>query len=151
MSKERVAGLIFLFLGIYGVVFSINLPFGRWEELGPGVYPLCICILLCVSGVLWFIRGDRKGIEKARIDWHGIVRKLATPLQIIVITAAFIFTLSRLGYLVASSLYLFVLLLWVCRYRLWTAMMLAIVLGVGSWYFFGKILDIQLPKGFLTL
>jgi len=49
--------------------------------------------------------------------------------------------------LIASSLYMFILLLWVSRYKLWVAMGLAIVLGFGTWYFFGKILVIQLPRG----
>ena len=81
------------------------------------------------------------------MDWWGIARKLVTPLKIIGVTASFILTLDGLGYLVASSLYLFVLFLWVSRYRIWVTMGLAIILGAGSWYLFEKILAVQLPKG----
>jgi hypothetical protein len=69
-------------------------------------------------------------------------------LQIVVLTSAFILLLSPLGYLMASILYLFLLFLWVSRYKLWAAAGLAVVLGGGSWYFFGKVLAVQLPKGF---
>jgi hypothetical protein len=82
---------------------------------------------------------------------RGFIRKLLTPLQIVVLTAGFIFLLSRLGYLVASTLYLFLIFLWVSRYKLWAAVGLAIVIGGGSWYFFGKLLAVQLPKGLWIL
>jgi hypothetical protein len=78
---------------------------------------------------------------------RGFLRKSRTPLQIVVLTSAFILLLSPLGYLATSTLYLLLLFLWVSRYKLWAAAGLAIVLGVGSWYFFGKLLAVQLPKG----
>jgi len=147
MKKEQFGGYIFLFAGVYGFFFSVQLPLGRLNEPGPGIFPLCLSILLCISGLLWLIYGKGKGEEKVRIDWHGFIRKLAAPLKIVVATAAFIFSLNRLGYLVTSTLYMFILLLWVSRYRVWIAMGLAIILGAGSWCFFAKILEVQLPRG----
>lgn len=151
MDKEGVGSLIFLFAGVYGLVFSIQLPMGKWNEPGPGVFPLCLSILLCISGFFWFIHRKGKGEEKPRIDWHGIAKKLVTPLKIVVVTSVFILSLERLGYLVTSTLYMFILFLWVSRYRLWFAMGLAVVFGVGSWCFFVKILVVQLPRGFWNL
>ena len=151
MNKDRVGGLIFLAAGAYGFVFSIQLPMGKWNEPGAGIFPLSLSILLCISGALWLIYGKGKREEKARIEWRGLIRNLKTPFQIVVVTAAFILSLSRLGYLVASTLYMFVLFFWVGRYRLWIAMGLAIVFGLGSWCFFVKILEVQLPRGFGNL
>ena len=150
MSKERAGGLIFLFAGMYGLFFSIQFPMGKWNEPGAGVFPLSLSILLCLSGGLWFILGTTKG-EKKRINWRGIWRDLVTPLQIALLTGAFILGLKPAGYLVASSLYLFILFFWISHYKLWTAASLAATLGVGSWYFFGRLLDVQLPAGFLPL
>jgi cell shape-determining protein MreD len=93
------------------------------------------------------IYGKGRGKEKARIDWHGFVGRLVAPLKIVITTAAFILSLDRLGYLATSTFYMFILLFWVSRYRVWVAMGLAIILGVGSWYFFAKILEVQLPRG----
>jgi len=56
-----------------------------------------------------------------------------------------------LGYLLASILYLLTLFVWVSRYRLWIAAVLAITFGAGSWLFFGRLLSTPLPKGFLSL
>jgi hypothetical protein len=147
MNKERVGGLIFLLTGIYGFIFSIQLPLGKLNEPGPGVLPLSLSTLLCISGILWLILGKGGGREKARMGLREFIKKSLTPLQIVVLTTAFIFLLSLLGYLVGSMLYLFLLFLWVSRYKLWVAAGLAVVIGGGSWYFFGKLLAVQLPKG----
>lgn len=149
MAKERVAGLIFFFTGIYGLIFSLRLPLGYWREPGPGMFPLGLSILLCLSGVLWFIYGKRKGEE--RIDWSRSVRKLVTPLKIVGLTVVFILTLDRLGYLITASLYMFFLFLWVSRYKFMITVGLAIALAVGSWFFFEKVLAVQLPKGLFPL
>lgn len=151
MSKERISSLIFLFVGIYGLIFGIQLPLGSWREPGPGVLPLSLSILLCVSGVLWFIFGKKKGKEEEKqiIVWGEMGRKLVPPLKILGVTIVFILLLERAGYLLASSLLMFILFIWISRYRLWVALGLALVIGVGTWYFFVKILAVQLPQGFL--
>lgn len=154
MTKDRAASLLFLLTGIYGFFFSIQLPMGRWNEPGPGVFPITLSILLLVSGVSWFIIGRREaggenGEKKA--GWRDIVNNLSTPLKIIGITALLILVFNRVGYLVASSLYIFVLLFWVSRYRVIVSTLLALSIGIGSWYFFQKVLSVQLPKGLLFL
>jgi hypothetical protein len=150
MTKERGGSLIFLAAGIYGLIFSIQLPLGRWNQPGPAVFPLGLSILLCIFGISWFIRGEGEKEKKETVSLKGFVRKLITPIQIVGLTAAFILTFELLGYLLASTIYLFVLFLWVSRYRLWTALFLAIAFGAGSWLFFEKLLATPLPKGFLS-
>jgi putative tricarboxylic transport membrane protein len=149
MTKERGGSLIFLAAGIYGLVFSIGLPFGRWNEPGPGVFPLALSILLCISGIVWFIRGKAKGETRESADFKEFPHKYITAAQIVGLTAVFILVLEPLGYLLTSILYLFVLFLWVSRYKLWVAVVFAITFGAGSWLFFEKLLATPLPKGFL--
>ncbi len=107
MTKERGGSLIFLVAGIYGLVFSIRLPFGQWNEPGPGVFPLALSILLCISGIVWFIRGKATGEKKKTVGWGEFTRKFVTAAQIVGLTAAFIFALEPLGYFLTSVLYLF--------------------------------------------
>ena len=152
MSKERGGSLIFFAVGIYGLVFSIGLPLGRWNEPGPAVFPLALSILLCASGIFWFIQGKGKEEKEKReksAGLGGFVEKYKTPLRIVGLTAAFILALEPLGYLLASTLYIFVLFFWVSRYRVWIAVVLAVAFGPGSWLFFGKLLATSLPAGFL--
>jgi putative tricarboxylic transport membrane protein len=149
MSKERGGGLIFLAVGVYGLIFSIPLPLGRWNQPGPAVFPLSLSILLCIFGVSWIIQGKGTGEKKESVDLGGFVRKYMTPIKIVGLTTAYIFGFEWLGYLLASTLYLFILFLWVSRYKFRIGAVLAIVFGTGSWLFFEKLLATQLPKGLL--
>jgi hypothetical protein len=45
MTKDRATSVLFLLTGIYGLYFSIQLPMGRWNEPGPGVFPITLSIL----------------------------------------------------------------------------------------------------------
>jgi len=150
MTKERGGSIIFLAAGIYGFVFSIQLPLGRWNQPGPAVFPLALSLLLCVFGVSWFIRGKGEREKQETVSPQEFVRKFMTPIRIVGLTAAFILTFEPLGYLLGSTLYLFALFFWVSRYRLWTALALAIAFGAGSWLFFGRLLATPLPMGFLS-
>jgi putative tricarboxylic transport membrane protein len=153
MTKDRAASLLFLCTGIYGFVFSVQLPMGRWNEPGPGVFPMTLSLLLLIFGAAWFIRGKQRAEEKdegrRKAGAYAFMKNLETPLKIVAVTALFILAFNWLGYLAASSLYLFVLLLWVSRYRVIVSAALAVAIGVGSWYFFAKILVVPLPQGFL--
>ena len=149
MKQEHAANILFLIFGIYGLVFSVQLPLGWWNRPGPGVFPLCLSIILCLSAVAGLITVKRTG--EGRLQWRELISKSVTPLKILGVTAAFIAVLYQLGYLLTASLYLFVLLYWVSRYRLYISLGLAIALAVGSSIFFEKLLALQLPKGFLVL
>ena len=145
MTKERGGSLIFLLVGIYGLIFSSPLSLGQWNAPGPGVLPLSLSILLCVSGISWFIAGKPKRGEKTEIDWHSMTRRLKTPFQIVVLTVAFILAMTRTGYLAGSFLYLFLIFFLVSRYKWRAAVGLAIIFGIGSWLFLVQLLVIQLP------
>jgi putative tricarboxylic transport membrane protein len=154
MTKDKAASLLFLSAGIYGLFFSLQLPMGKWNEPGPGVFPIALSIFLLISGAAWFIRGKRGAGEKGegeKTDVRAIARNLSTPLKIVGLTALFILAFNRVGYLVGSSLYLFALLFWVSRYRVVVSILLAVFIGIGSWFFFQKVLTVQLPQGIIPL
>lgn len=145
MTKTRAGSLIFLLVGGYALVLSIQFPLGQWNEPGAGVLPLTLSILLCVSGMLWFIAGKPKEGEKTGIDWRAIAKLVKVPFQIVVLTTALVLMLTRVGFLLGTMIYLFLIFAWVSRFKLRVAIGLAIVLGTGSWLFFVKLLLIQLP------
>ncbi|HUL30806.1 MAG TPA: hypothetical protein VLZ03_10175, partial [Thermodesulfobacteriota bacterium] len=75
MTKERGGSLIFLAAGIYGLVFSVQLPLGKWNQPGPAVFPLSLSILLCLFGMGWFIRGKGAGKKQGSVRLRGFVQK----------------------------------------------------------------------------
>jgi hypothetical protein len=152
MNKERAGSLIFLFFGIYGLILSLRLPLGNWREPGPGFLPLGLSILLCVSGGLWLMMGAkyRKEEIQRKMVWRELGRKLITPGKILGVTTVYAIFLERAGYPLASFLYIFVLFYWISQVRIGIAFLLAILIGGGSWYFFGHILGVPLPQGILN-
>jgi hypothetical protein len=146
MQKQKVASAFFLAVGIYGLVFSRAIPLGRWNEPGPGVFPLALSALLCLWGFLGLIL-VRKGVKQdTGVTWREILGAGGLPLRIAVLTAAFIPLMGVAGYLAASILYLFALLLWVSRYPWRTSLIYSVLLGAVSWYLFARFLGIELPK-----
>ena len=146
MSKDRAASLIFLVIGIYGLVFSIGIPMGGWESPGAGIFPLSISILLCLSGASWFV-ASRKRVPGEALDWRTVRENAVRPLQVAGVTLVFILIVDDVGYLLGSSLFLFALLFLVSRYRFPVALASAAALGGGSWFLFAKILGVELPVG----
>ena len=147
MNKQRAGAVVLLLAGVYGLLFSLFLPMGTWSEPGAGTFPLIVSALLVLSGVAIFARAR----ERAAVDWAGLWREQWAPFQIVVLTGAFVLALEPLGYLLTASLYAFALLFWVSRYRLWTALGIGLLLGVGSWYIFAKVFETPLPQGILSL
>ena len=149
MNKEHVGGLIFLLTGIYGLIFSLGLPMGRWTEPGPGAFPFGLAVLLSFSGVMIIVRaGSRKQGEEKAGKAREFLRNLITPLLIVLLTLGFILVLERIGYVTSVLVYLFILFFGICRYKLPLAVGMAAVFGLGSWYLFVKILGVQLPLSF---
>jgi putative tricarboxylic transport membrane protein len=149
MNKDRGGGLIFLLTGVYGLIFSHTLPMGRWNEPGPGAFPFVLAVLLAFSGIMAIARAKGKKEEKQK-RWD-FLRNLLTPFYIVLLTLGFILTLERVGYVASTLVYLFILFFGVCRYKLPLAAGMAAVFGLGSWYFFVKILGVQLPLTFLGI
>jgi putative tricarboxylic transport membrane protein len=147
MNKTRAGSLVLFVAGAYGLILSLRMPFGKIHEPGAGAFPLIVSILLAISGVFIFATAK----ERVEISWRELIKEQWTPFQIVALTAGFILGLDRLGYPLASVLYMFTLLFWVSRYRLWVAFALAMAIGVGSWYVFGKLFQTPLPVGILGL
>ncbi len=147
MNNRRAGGLVFISAGVYGLILTLRLPLGRLKEPGAGAFPLIVSILLSISGILIFLTAKGSSVS----DWRGILKRQWTPLQIVILTGAFILALNWAGYLLAALLYLFALFFGVSRYKLWIASVFSVAIGVGSWYIFGKLLQTPLPSGFLGL
>jgi putative tricarboxylic transport membrane protein len=148
MTKDRGGSLFFLALGVYGLIFSLRLPYGHLNNPGPAMFPFGLSILLLLSGILWFIHGKGRPEEKEEVNWR-LLKDQFMPFKIILTAAAFIVALERLGFLVSSFFFILLLLVWVSGVRVRIALGFALIVSVGSWLFFGKLLEVQLPPGLL--
>jgi len=118
------------------------------DPLGPKAFPVLLGILFGLAGVLLLFESraapggivDEAGGPPAR---PGRVAGVAT------VTIAFFSLLEPLGYLIAFSLYLFVLMVWLHRRSPLSCLVIAVLFALGSYALFAKALGVALAKGLL--
>lgn len=119
------------------------------DPLGPRAFPLLLGIALVgAAGLLWLEqrkqRRDRPGGEGAALDGRS-VRMVALVSAWIALYYA---VLEQLGYVVATTVFLFALMAWFHRGQ-WLANTLASTLFALASYFLFLALDVALPRGVL--
>ena len=153
---SRVGELVFagsiLVLGILAFVgaFTIRTPAGA--AVGPRVFPFLVSAILVGAGVVLVVqvlRGrlgtpdEGEDIDSAAgTDWWTI-------LKLVVLVGAVVFLLEPLGWWLAAAI-LFGGVAWSLGARKWwVALLVGLVLGVGTQLLFGEGLGLFLPRGWL--
>ena len=146
---NQVAGLIVAALGGAMTFGGLNYGLMRVGVPGPGLFPVIIGSMLFVLGlslvgVATLGKLDRSD-DTLMPDRVGIRRILLTVLA----TAVFIWALAWIGYMLAMTLYVLVLLVYVGGRRLLNSVIIAVVFGFGSFAVFTYGLGLQLPHSAL--
>lgn len=95
---DLLSGLLFLALGIAGIVLSGNYRLGTPGNMGPGYFPLMVSICLAAIGLLVTLNvGAGEAPERREIALRG-------PFVVLASIVVFALTLDRLGLVVASFL-----------------------------------------------
>jgi hypothetical protein len=96
LSTDLLAGLLFIALGAFAIVYGLQYPFGTSSRMGPGYYPRVISIgLIVIGGILvarsYFMDGDRPE------------RMFVRPLFVVILgTIGFGLLIERTGLVVAA-------------------------------------------------
>lgn len=104
-NQDAIAGLIFITLGVIGLVIALRYSFGSAVEMGPGYFPRILSALLIGFGAIILLRGLRNATTMADV-WAWLPLFFIT-LSIVLFGA----TIERLGLvpavmlLVAASAY----------------------------------------------
>ncbi|CAH1691137.1 Tripartite tricarboxylate transporter TctB family protein [Hyphomicrobiales bacterium] len=90
--SDLAAGLIFLGIGSVLAVYALaTLEIGSAATMGPGFFPLALCVILIVLGAgILFSARNHEAEPAAPINWRGVIFVLAAPI-------AFGMTLRSLG------------------------------------------------------
>ena len=68
-SKDFLAGLLFLAIGLGAIVVARDYPFGTAMRMGSGYFPTVLGGILVLFGVFLMARGARSG-ERAAVTWR---------------------------------------------------------------------------------
>jgi|RhiMetdeSRZDD1v2_1073273.scaffolds.fasta_scaffold56780_4 hypothetical protein len=144
---ERVVALVVLAVaGVY-LRLALALPYGTTARPGPGFFPTLVGIFACVVGAGMMVAAFRAPMRArcahaAASETAGRTRALST----VVVLVAFCALMPWLGYPIVAFGFVTVLL-----QRLgssWRAAgIIGVVAAVVSFYVFGVLLDVPLPRG----
>ena len=147
MNTDRVSFSGLFVIALYGLLSSLLMPLGEFQEPGPGFFPLCLSLILVILSGLGIISSRMSAHDASRSEpfWGN----MKTPFKIVAATALAIFAFEPVGFLATSACFLTLLFLWVSRYPWWQAVAMGLAGGLAGWFSFVKLLGVPMPGGFL--
>lgn len=130
--------LVAIFLTIYG--YDLEAPFS-YEPIGPKAFPLIIAFALGLCGIILIIKGGNPITPNPK----GANIRIFIMLVFIAIYA---FTFQWLGFVI-STIIMVTLVGHLFGAKWWHATCAGIVIGIGFFVLFDKLLDVILPVGIL--
>ena len=149
MKKEAiVTSILFLLLALGAFIESMKLPFGRISAPAAGFFPTILAVLLALTSLFIFVdalRGSHDDVPHGEpLKWKKILLTLGSLL-------VFGLVFERLGYLLATFLFILFLLRAVERQSWRLALSVALSASLVSYIVFGLLLGTPLPAGLLQL
>jgi hypothetical protein len=133
------------FILLCGLIFmaSISLGVGEFKNPGPGFVPFLVSVLLFFLSFTITVKEVRSTGENLRINEKNL------PKLIVLVFGLFGFTflLSLSGYLIATFLIMFLMLVLYDPKKWRRYLIIAAALANASFFFFVKLLQVQLPAG----
>ena len=146
IASDHAAGAAAVVTAIAVLAMSGDLPFGTLSLPGAGMMPKLLCALMILLGVTLIVRGD--GDPMSAMSW----RDLPHAGRVFVITAAAAAVYTALGFIVAMSLMLFVLIageVWPSPRGLGTAAVFSVGITLFTYLLFTIVLKQPLEQGVL--
>jgi putative tricarboxylic transport membrane protein len=140
-----VAGFFCIFFGVTMIIGAIRLRLGTPSEPQPGFFPFLAGAVLVVLSVILLIRafsGRGEGAEPFGELWRPAILAIGLLLYSLL--------LDPMGYILATII-LSMIVLRVLDTKAWlTLVAISLVLSVGTYFLFDRLLDVPLPLGILT-
>jgi len=143
-SGQIVAGICFLGIGIGFTIGAIRLQIGRPTEPQPGFFPFLDGVILIILSAIFLFQasGGRTG------ETHAF-GKLRGPAIVVLGLILYVATLETLGYTIATAL-LSAVMLWVLETKFQVLVPVSLLLAIGSYTLFARLLGVTLPGGLLV-
>lgn len=147
MYQRLFTGFLLVVCAVLGwMAWGLEAPFS-YEPVGPRAYPLLLLGLIAAGALLLFVKPALEGGNSAEPPLPPImIPKLLLCLALLLALAALF---ERLGFVLSSIAFAYGM----CRLfggRNLQAVVVALVLGIGLYFLFDRILDVPLPLGVLA-
>jgi putative tricarboxylic transport membrane protein len=141
----------FLVVGLYAITESIRMQYYVDGGPGPGFFPLWLGVIVVgCSALIMFrtLRGSDESPPRPFLPPRGALLRCAATLAAL---CFFAFSANRVGYKLSMFLVLFFLTTVVTKAGWKTALVTAVVGSLGSFYFFGVLLEVYLPPSSVSI
>ena len=138
-SKNLVSGFVFLSTAVVFGIASAGYGMGTLARVGPGLFPLILCVVLGILGLIILASGLHKDAAAfGRLPWRSIVLVVASPL-------VFVACVGTLGLVPSTALLAFVGSFASTSMTLRRAAASAVGLGLAVWLVFILGLGVTVP------
>jgi putative tricarboxylic transport membrane protein len=128
--KDFLAGLLFIAIAALFAYGTLELPIGSAFRMGPGYFPMVLCIMLAVLGVIVVMNGIVLDGEKiTNFTWRGL-------LNIVLPVVFFGATLRGLGFVLSLAITVFFVSIASAHFKLRTSLINVAVLVFMGWLIF---------------
>jgi len=129
-----------LLLGAFATWEAARMPFGTAAMPGPGMMPMALGVLLMLSAAGLVVLELKAPVTDAAVLLG--TRHVALAAAAIVV-AGLLF--ERAGFLITSSLFLFVMLVALSALGWWRSLLAAVAVSIAARYLFQNLLGVTLP------
>ena len=145
MSRDRAAAAVLLAFGVGGVVATRRLTIGDPGHPGPGFFPFWLALALCVVALVLLL--DRSPAAPRPVPVAAERLRHGKVMLALAASAAYAFALESLGFLLATFLFL-LLLLGAIESRRWSSSIATSAATAAACHLVFKVwLAVPLPAG----
>ena len=129
-----------LLLGAFAAWEAARMPFGTAAMPGPGMMPMALGVLLMLSAAGLVVLELKAPVTDAAVvlgNRHVVLAVAA------IVVAGLLF--ERAGFLITSSLFLFVMLVALSPLGWWRSLLAAVAASIATSYIFQNLLGVALP------
>jgi putative tricarboxylic transport membrane protein len=151
--NDAFGGALVCLFGVLTVYLALRMPIGTFRAAGPGLFPLCLGLLLVVLSAAFTLTAVKRHRQAERrpedaSDASGSAKPVLGFMAVIAFAAGF---LEHLGY--APTAFIVVMaLLQILGARYWRRnLMISMAASAISHFLFVRWLQIPFPQGFIGL
>jgi putative tricarboxylic transport membrane protein len=152
-ANDVISGLVLIILSLAMIALTIHFPDFPGQKYGPALFPriLGVGVIICGLFIMWNgVQARRAGAPWVEIaPWIYEPWRVGSFLITLGMILLYILVSETVGFILIALVFLGGLFLWL-GVRPVTAMLIAVVATVSIQYFFGTLLRVPLPRGWLT-
>ena len=148
-KAELAAAIVLLVFSFVYTLSALHLKIGRMSNPGPGLMPLLLGLGLFVCALVYLLQQVRRRGLQAPSPHAGPRgwRDHRAPLGIMLVVAVYPFLLPWLGFLPATGMVVYSILVLLRFKTPWLSLLVCIAMTISCYLLFARLLGVVLPVG----